>query len=44
MNSVQLTGKLVDLFAGAGGLSRGLEMVGYEPILASDINPVYAKT
>ena len=36
--------KLVDLFAGAGGLSRGLEMVGFNPILASDIHPIYAQT
>lgn len=35
---------LVDLFAGAGGLSCGLEMAGFYPILANEINPNYAKT
>jgi DNA (cytosine-5)-methyltransferase 1 len=36
--------KLIDLFAGAGGLSKGLEMAGFESVLANEINPVYAKT
>lgn len=36
--------KLVDLFAGAGGLSRGLEDAGFKPVLASDIHPVYSQT
>jgi DNA (cytosine-5)-methyltransferase 1 len=36
--------KVIDLFAGAGGLSCGLEMAGFSPILASDINPSYADT
>lgn len=36
--------KLVDLFAGAGGLSKGLEMAGFKSILANEINPVYAQT
>ena len=36
--------KLVDFFAGAGGLSRGLELAGFDPVLASDINPIYANT
>ena len=35
---------LVDLFAGAGGLSCGLEMAGFTPILANEVNPVYANT
>jgi DNA (cytosine-5)-methyltransferase 1 len=35
---------LVDLFAGAGGLSCGLEMVGFTPILANEIDPKYAET
>lgn len=34
----------VDLFCGAGGLSTGLEMAGFETRLASDIHPVYAST
>jgi DNA (cytosine-5)-methyltransferase 1 len=35
---------LVDLFAGAGGLSCGLEMAGFSPIFANEIEPVYAET
>lgn len=35
---------LVDLFAGAGGLSCGLEMVGFTPILANEIDSKYAET
>ena len=38
------TKTLIDLFAGAGGLSCGLEMAGFTPILANEINPVYANT
>jgi DNA (cytosine-5)-methyltransferase 1 len=34
----------VDLFAGAGGLSCGLEMAGFTPIFASELDPVYAST
>jgi DNA (cytosine-5)-methyltransferase 1 len=33
---------LVDLFAGAGGLSCGLEMAGFSPIMANEIDPNYA--
>lgn len=36
--------KLVDLFAGAGGLSCGLEMAGFSPILANELVDQYAKT
>jgi len=36
--------KLVDLFAGAGGLSCGLEMAGFQPILANELNEVYGTT
>lgn len=35
---------LVDLFAGAGGLSCGLEMAGFSPTFANEINPNYAET
>jgi len=35
---------LVDLFAGAGGLSCGLQQAGFKPILANEINPDYAYT
>lgn len=34
----------LDLFSGAGGLSCGLEMAGFTPILANEIEPVYADT
>ena len=35
---------LVDLFAGAGGLSCGLKMAGFQPILANELVPAYGKT
>jgi len=35
---------LIDLFAGAGGLSCGLEMAGFQPILANELVSAYAKT
>ena len=46
LDSGRLKGKMrvVDLFAGAGGLSCGLEMAGFEPILANEIDPQYAET
>jgi DNA (cytosine-5)-methyltransferase 1 len=34
----------VDLFAGAGGLSVGLQMAGFNPILANELVPIYAET
>ena len=34
----------IDLFAGAGGLSCGLEMAGFTPLFASDIHPIYCDT
>ena len=42
MNTKKLT--FVDLFAGAGGLSLGLEQAGFEVIFANEINPVCAET
>lgn len=36
--------KFIDLFAGAGGLSCGLEMAGFQPILANEIVEQYAET
>ncbi|TXT21303.1 MAG: hypothetical protein FD134_2722 [Gallionellaceae bacterium] len=36
--------KSVDFFSGAGGLSCGLRMAGFESLLGSDIHPVYADT
>ena len=36
--------KLVDFFSGAGGLTCGLEMAGFQSILGSDISPTYAAT
>ena len=35
---------LIDLFAGAGGLSCGLELAGFKPLFASEIEPVYSTT
>ncbi|MHA2162393.1 MAG: DNA (cytosine-5-)-methyltransferase [Candidatus Thorarchaeota archaeon] len=37
-------GNVVDLFAGAGGLSRGLELAGHKMILASDIDSNMCQT
>ena len=34
----------VDLFAGAGGLSTGLEMAGFDVLYANEIEAVYAET
>jgi len=39
-----MTKTLIDLFAGAGGLSCGLNLAGFKPILANEIDPVYANT
>ena len=36
--------KSVDLFAGAGGLSCGLEQAGFTPLLANELVPQYAET
>lgn len=35
---------MIDLFAGAGGLSEGLSGAGFHSLLASEIMPVYAAT
>jgi DNA (cytosine-5)-methyltransferase 1 len=34
----------LDLFAGAGGLSTGLELAGFKCLYANEISPVYART
>lgn len=34
----------IDLFAGAGGLSCGLEMAGFTPLLANELVEQYANT
>lgn len=36
--------KMIDLFAGAGGLSEGLTEAGFHSLFASEIVPVYAQT
>lgn len=36
--------KSIDLFAGAGGLSCGLQKAGFHPIFAAEINEIYAAT
>jgi DNA (cytosine-5)-methyltransferase 1 len=38
MNKISL-----DLFSGAGGLSCGLKMAGFTPILANEIDPTFYK-
>ncbi|HAS8429720.1 TPA: DNA cytosine methyltransferase [Vibrio vulnificus] len=43
LDKVQIL-KLVDLFAGAGGLSCGLSQAGFEPILANELVDTHAKT
>ena len=35
---------MIDLFAGAGGLSRGLENAGFQPLYANEVQPRYAQT
>ena len=35
---------MIDLFAGAGGLSEGLSEAGFHSLFASEIMPVYAAT
>ena len=35
---------MIDLFAGAGGLSCGLEMAGFKPLFALDAHPAYLST
>lgn len=34
----------IDLFAGAGGLSTGLELAGFQSLFANEISPGYAET
>ena len=36
--------KFIDLFAGCGGMSLGLEQAGFEPVLYNELNPSAAET
>ena len=36
--------KFIDLFAGAGGLSCGLEQAGFSPVFANELIPLFAQT
>ena len=33
-----MTHKIIDLFAGAGGLTKGFQMAGFESLCAIDVN------
>lgn len=46
MTSMQkpLTNPFIDLFAGAGGLSLGLEQAGFQPVFVNELNPDAMKT
>lgn len=35
---------LIDLFAGCGGLSLGMEQAGFTPVFVNEINPVFCET
>lgn len=35
---------MIDLFCGAGGMSKGFEMAGFKTVFAVEFNPTYAKT
>lgn len=35
---------LIDLFAGCGGLSLGMEHAGFSPIFVNEINPIFCET
>lgn len=43
-NSANRRRTCIDLFAGAGGLSTGLEWAGFEVLFANEIMPAYAQT
>ena len=44
MGKKEETYKFIDLFAGAGGLSLGLEQAGFEVVFANEINSTCAET
>ncbi|MFI3303224.1 MAG: DNA cytosine methyltransferase [Rikenellaceae bacterium] len=38
------TVSMIDLFAGCGGLSLGLEQAGFSPVFVNEINPIFCET
>ena len=44
LKGVNLTGTVVDLFAGCGGLSLGLEQAGFETVFVNELHPVAMQT
>lgn len=39
-----MNNKLVDLFAGCGGLSLGMEQAGFNTVFVNEISPIFSKT
>lgn len=42
--SIGGTGCFIDLFSGAGGIGLGFKWAGWQPLVASDISPVFLKS
>jgi len=44
MAKVDASGSMIDLFSGAGGLSKGLELAGFHPVYANEYISQFAET